>query len=63
MPDKTVEQLQAQIDLDAKLKAERKVSDDAYAAKLVERIVYGVLTLLAAGIVTAIFNLALKHVK
>ena len=49
--EKTKEQLQAELDLIATLKDERKVSDDSYAVKLVEKIVFGFILMIATAIV------------
>lgn len=45
---KTLQELQAEIDLDKKLKEERKTSDDSYAMKIVERVVFWFIAAIAA---------------
>jgi hypothetical protein len=51
MQDQTKEQLQAELDILRKLSEERMVSDHKYAVKLVERVVFGLLALLATAII------------
>lgn len=54
---RTLEQLQAEIDLDAKLKSERTVSDKAYSIKIVEKIVFWFCATLALGVIGLMFEL------
>jgi hypothetical protein len=60
---KTRSELQAQIDLDARLKEERQASDAAYAERIVQTIVFGFLGILATAIITGLVTLAIKHIK
>jgi cell division septal protein FtsQ len=63
MPDKTAEQLQAELNVQAALREERKTSDNAYAVKIVERIVFGFLAILATAVVGGIVDIVISHFK
>lgn len=60
MAKKTVEELEAQIALEEALVRERIVNNALYAAKLVERIVYGMIGLILIAVVGAIIALVVK---
>lgn len=67
MADKTIEQLQAEIDLDARLEKERKAnkedSDKSYSIKLVEKI-FMWLTITAAGaVIVKLSDILISHFK
>lgn len=51
MEDKTKEQLQSELDILNKLKEERRISDNSYAIKLVEKIVFGVMAAIAVAVI------------
>ncbi len=54
--EKTYEQLQNELDTKSLIEGERRVSDDRYAIKLVEKAVIGVITLILIAVVAAILH-------
>ena len=57
---KTNEELEVELALRASERKEREISDKEYAAKIVEKIVFGFLGLLAVSVVGAMVGLVLK---
>lgn len=57
---KTRQQLQEQVDLTKQLETERKKNDEAYAIKLVERIVFGMIGLILTAVLVAIVALVIR---
>lgn len=60
MSEKTKEQLEQELRVRDLLDEERKKSNEAYAIKLVEKIVFVLVGMLAAGVVAAIIRVVLK---
>lgn len=51
MSEETKEELKSKLYLEQALKEERKASDNRYAAKIVERIVFGIIAVAAAALI------------
>ena len=60
MGPKSAEDLQDELDRIECAQREREISDKLYAAKLVERIVYGGLGVILIAILTALMGLVLR---
>lgn len=58
--EETKEQLQDRLYLEQRIQKERDTSDGRYAIKLVEKVVFGLVSLLAIGVITALLRLILK---
>lgn len=60
--DKTKEELQNELDLGEKLENERKLSDQKYAVKLVEFLVFGAIKVILLAVLAAIIGLVIIRV-
>lgn len=60
MIKKTMAELECEIRTSEVVDMQRKVSNELYAIKLVEKIVFGMVTLILVGIMGAIIALVLK---
>lgn len=49
-----------QLHINEELEEHRKLSDERYAAKLVERIVFGAMALIAIAVLTALLTLVIR---
>lgn len=58
--DRTKEELEEELTLRDRLKAERVESDKLYAKILAEKIVYGLVTIILIAVVGAIISLVIK---
>lgn len=57
MQEPTIEELKAQIARKAELDEERKKSDDSYAIKLIEKIVFGIIVAIGLGLIGGVVDL------
>lgn len=60
MTDKTKEELEQELCLVKEMAAERKISNEMYAIKLVERIVFAACGLILLAVVTALVGLVVS---
>lgn len=58
--EKTKEQLESEVQLLSALSAERKESDGRYAMKIVERIVFVLVSMMAIAVIGALLRLIIK---
>lgn len=56
MTEKTKEQLQNELELIQRLKEERTISNKTYAIKLIEKIVFGLVTCILLAVLAAIIK-------
>ena len=58
--EKSKSELEAEIELRNALEKERKISDDKYAIKLAETLIFGLVGLLAITVIGAVLKVILK---
>jgi len=58
---KTREELETEINIRDKLKEERELSDRSYAIKLIERIVFAMVSLILLGVLGAFIRMVIKN--